>query len=47
MDNQKTRQHKFVEKFPVVAAILMAIFWMLLFEIIAVIINFGIHKAIE
>ena len=43
MDNQKTRQHKFVEKFPVVAAILMAIFWMLLFEIIEVIINFGIH----
>ncbi len=47
MDNQKTRQHKFVEKFPVVAAILMAIFWMLLFEIIEVIINFGIHMVIS
>ena len=47
MNNQKTRQHKFVEKFPVVAAILMAIFWMLLFEIIEVIINFGIHMVIS
>ena len=47
MDNQKVRQHKFVEKFPVVAAILMAIFWMLLFEIIEVIINFGIHMVIS
>ena len=47
MNSQKTRQHKFVEKFPVVAAILMAIFWMLLFEIIEVIINFGIHMVIS
>ena len=30
-----------------VAAILMAIFWMLLFEIIEVIINFGIHMVIS
>ena len=44
MNSQKTRQHK---KFPVVAAILMAIFWMLLFEIIEVIINFGIHMVIS
>ena len=36
-----------LEKFPVVAAILMAIFWMLLFEIIEVIINFGIHMVIS
>ena len=47
MNSPKTRQHKFVEKFPVVAAILMAIFWMLLFEIIEVIINFGIHMVIS
>ena len=47
MNSQKTRQHKFIEKFPVVAAILMAIFWMLLFEIIEVIINFGIHMVIS
>ena len=47
MNSQKVRQHKFVEKFPVVAAILMAIFWMLLFEIIEVIINFGIHMVIS
>ena len=47
MDNQKTRQHKFVEKFPVVAAILMAIFWMFLFELIEIVINLGIHMVIS
>ena len=47
MDNQKTRQHKFVEKFPVVAAILMAIFWMFLFELIEIAINLGIHMVIS
>ena len=36
MNSQKTRQHKFVEKFPVPAAILMAIFWMFLFELIEI-----------
>ena len=47
MNSQKTRQHKFVEKFPVVAAILMAIFWMFLFELIEIAINLGIHMVIS
>ena len=47
MDNQKTRQHKFVEKFPVPAAILMTIFWMFLFELIEIAINLGIHMVIS
>ena len=47
MNNQKKRQHKFVEKFPVFAAILMAIFGMILFEILELIINLGIHAVID
>ena len=47
MNSPKTRQHKFVEKFPVVAAILMAIFWMFLFELIEGVINLGIHMVIS
>ena len=47
MNSQKTRQHKFVEKFPVPAAILMVIFWMFLFELIEIAINLGIHMVIS
>ncbi len=47
MNSQKVRQHKFVEKAPVPAAILMFILWMLLFEVIQVIADLGIHMVIS
>ena len=47
MDNQKVRQHKFVEKAPVPAAILMLILWMFIFEVIQTIIELGIHMVVS
>ena len=47
MNSQKVRQHKFVEKAPVPAAILMFILWMLLFEVIQAIADLGIHMVIS
>ena len=47
MNSQKVRQHKFVEKAPVPAAILMLILWMILFEVIQAIVDLGIHMVIS
>ena len=47
MDNQKVRQHKFVEKAPVPATVLMLILWLILFEVIQVIVDLGIHMVIS
>ena len=47
MNSQKVRQHKFVEKAPVPAAILMLILWMILFEVIQAIADLGIHMVIS
>ena len=47
MNSQKIRQHKFVEKAPVPAAVLMLILWMFLFEVIQAIVDLGIHMVIS
>ena len=47
MNSQKIRQHKFVEKAPVPAAVLMLILWMILFELIQAIVDLGIHMVIS
>ena len=47
MDNQKVRQHKFVEKAPVFTTILMFILWMFIFEVIQTVVDLGIHMAIS